>query len=373
MHYTIIVAVIALLQKYNYGKENRRNNIPQLYLQWECGGPLSSIRHKILVHNADDLHVKLFRLNIRTYDLLLKPFQIVFSKSRMYRSSSQSVQASVRKVHGRPNRRICSADKALQIILRQLASGSNLTDLQLLSGTEGSVLSRTLHHSVACLLIVLRNCPAASMAMPSIQKAQKLAALAKQYLCRRGITLCGDFIGAVDGKIAWRERPGDDDWQNTNYNGKSNSHAAKILLVQLFDGTYSSSVVNYIGSAHDSRLASWLNFQEVMEHLPSNFVLAGDTAFGTSTRLIRPLSETEYATVGMNWHQLADCATILSKLRISSEWGVGAMVNTWRILRVPLPADDLNYGSMLWELCFRLSNVRVRHMCIGQVYNIFKE
>ena len=96
------------------------------------------------------------------------------------------------------------------------------------------------------------------MAVPkSDQFAYTLSEQAKAYVFRkRGQYLPGNFIGAIDGSIIWQERSGDENWQQMNYNRKSCTLAAKILVIQLFDGTYGPSVLNYIGSAHDSKLAT---------------------------------------------------------------------------------------------------------------------
>ena len=102
--------------------------------------------------------------------------------------------------------------------------------------------------------------------------------------------LTGDFIGVMDGSILGRERPSDDAWQRANYNGKSNRDAMKVLLVQLFDGTFAAAVVNFPGGGHDAKLASFLNVGEAMQHLHPRFKLACDTAFATSSRVVQPLS-----------------------------------------------------------------------------------
>ncbi len=110
-----------------------------------------------------------------------------------------------------------------------------------------------------------------------------------------------------------------------------------------------------------------------MSHLPPSYVLAGDTAFGTSVRMVRPLSVVEYSKnlTEEERRKAQESCSLLSKLRIASEWGVGSISNTFRILNTPLPIDDLQFGSEVWELCARLHNVRVRCMKVGQVYKVF--
>lgn len=87
--------------------------------------------------------------------------------------------------------------------------------------------------------------------------------------------ITGNFIGSLDGKIVEMERPCDFDWQEANYNGFYRQHSRKILLLQLFDGTYGAAVVNFIGTGHDSRLAGVLNLEKLMQHLHPSFIVAG--------------------------------------------------------------------------------------------------
>ncbi len=181
----------------------------------------------------------------------MRLFAPIFNRARIKKSNNSG------SGYGRPRRRFCTPDRALQMLLRKLAGGSGHVDMQLLSGVEGSVMSRYLHHAMHCLLVVLRNIPAGRMCMPNRHNAKLMAIKARMYMCRRNLHVTGDFIGAVDGKIVGRERPGNEAWQEANYNGKANAHAAKVLLIQLFDGTYGPSIFNFVGSAHDSRLSQW--------------------------------------------------------------------------------------------------------------------
>tara|TARA_R110002050_G_scaffold264350_1_gene405014 strand:+ start:1495 stop:2610 length:1116 start_codon:yes stop_codon:yes gene_type:complete len=364
---------ILIVERY-YKKRRKKSNISPNYLRKLNGGALHIIQPFVIAEGDDDTHRSLFRLDIATYHSLLAVFEPVYNRARLARFRRINDRGA--SGYGRPHRRLCSANKALQITLRKLAGGSSHIDTQLLNGVEGSVLSRTLHHSVTCLLQILRHIPGGSMDMLTVARARKLATMARNYIAvRYGYEIAGCIIGAIDGKIGDRERPGDDAWQQTNYNGKSNAHAAKGLVIQLFDGTYGASVVNFIGLAHDSKITTWLDLCDVMSHLPPEYVIAGDTAFGTSSRLIRPLSMVEY-TREMTIEQislLSDCCKVLSSLRISSEWGIGALTNTFRIFQEKLPADDIIYGGELWELCMRLYNLMVRNMRTGQVYNVFKD
>ena len=80
-------------------------------------------------------------------------------------------------------------------------------------------------------------------------------------------------------------------------------------------------------------------------------------------------------TRGLTPHEsqrVSTSMTILSRLRISSEWGVGNIQNVFRVLKLPLPTGDITFGKIVWEVALRLFNVRVRLMGIGQIKKVFE-
>ena len=95
---------------------------------------------------------------------------------------------------------------------------------------------------------------------------------------------------------------------------KSGKTTAKILVVQLFDGNFAVAILNYIGSGHDAQLCSWLNLSNQMNHLDPSFVIAGNTAFGTSPHMVCPLSEDEYVGDINELSSYATTAMIVSSL-----------------------------------------------------------
>jgi hypothetical protein len=130
--------------------------------------------------------------------------------------------------------------------------------------------------------------------------------------------------------------------------------------------------VNFLGTAPDSKILKSLKLDQLMAHLPSNLLLAGDTAFGSTSRIVRPLSETEIS--GMSTYErslVSSASSLLSCLRIGSEWSVGGPLQCFPLLNAPIPADDLDCGSLRWQLALRLFNLRVRTMGVGQTHKVF--
>jgi len=179
----------------------------------------------------------------------------------------------------------------LLLVLRKLATNLGLDNGALMTGGSPEAFGRTFQcqHGLIVLCAVLKQWRVARMSFPSPEGAERLAQLGRASCEKREYSCPGDFIGFLDGTIKDRERPCDDVWQKANYNGKTKSHAYKVLLVQLFDGCFAHCVVNFLGSVGDGRLCYYLDVEQGMSHLPANFKIAGDTAFATSPRVVRPL------------------------------------------------------------------------------------
>lgn len=317
---------------------------------------------------------RVFRIDLRTFHALESVFRKVYNFSRMNHSGSKN-QLYPWLCHGRPSRRFFTAREILLTLLRFLAVGPSRDDLSLLTSATPSTLSKSIRHGLHVLLVVLQSWTPGRICLPSSnERALKLAQNAKTFLFeKQGVTIPGNFIGALDGKIVESERPSDHRWQNTIYNGYYCVHAKKVLLLQLFDGTYGSAVINFIGSAHDSKLASKLKVAEMMSHLDSSFCIVGDSAFATSPRVVRSLTDAELRSIPQNELSMyRGIGEIFKTLRVSAEWGVGAVTKTFQVLEKPLPADDICYGKIIWEICLRLYNVRVRLMKKGEVFTVFE-
>jgi hypothetical protein len=326
-----------------------------------------------LVHEADnEAFQRIFRFDMNTFLLIEKRFAIPYERARM----CPDYHPRKFRIHTRPNRRYFSTREALLLLLRFLATKQNFDDITLSSSGLSSCLSHTLRHALHSLLIAMRQWRTARLSLPANNnEAMNLSNITKNYIFKRYEKwINGNFIGAIDGTAIIRERPHDSVWQTTNHNYKTSKTSTKSLFTQLFDGTYGSCIVCFVGSGHDVKLCTWLHIADEMAHLHSSFQIVSDTAFGTSNRIVRPLTEDEYANIcGTPEEQsmVASASVLLSSLRMSSEWGIGGLCQCWQCLKVPLPADDHLYGKLLWELCLCLFNVRVRKLGIGQVYSTF--
>jgi len=212
-------------------KVKRRKRVAKKFLLPVGSAPLHLVYQRTMLSGAIDhgTFEKLFRLDVSVFKTLLRRFCPAYERSPMHPSTSKSI--------GRPGRRLFDARNALLLMLRKLASNVGLDNGSLLTGGSPETIARTFDHGLHVLTAVLEKWSAARMSFPSPEEAQRLAELGREYCEKRGHSCPGDFIGFLDGTIKERERPGDNDyWQHANYNGKSNSHAYKVLLVQLFNG-----------------------------------------------------------------------------------------------------------------------------------------
>lgn len=67
-----------------------------------------------------------------------------------------------------------------------------------------------------------------------------------------------------------------------------------------------------------------------------------------------------------------DLEQFCGKVRISSEWGIKDLKNSWRLFKSqPLPSDDPVKRKAIWKLVMHLNNFRARRMKIGQMATVF--
>ena len=140
----------------------------------------------------------------------------------------------------------------------------------------------------------------------------------------------------------------------------------------LTDGCIGACLTNTPGSWHDGRLERFLDIDQLMQHLPPQYKVAVDTAFGSSARKIRGLTESELGHMSNLERSLALTShSILASLRVAAEWGNAGLKNCWRILLQPGEADDPIKRGSIAEIVVRLHNLRCRVMNVCQITNVF--
>ena len=308
---------------------------------------------------------KAFRLNRDSFDYLHETFHLVFSRM-IFRTQDGASCAPRSQRSARPRRRALSSKFALAAILFMLGHSPNMTVTAMGTHIPPSTLSRYFTNGMCCLHSVLRNLRDAQCKLPSIQEAENMAQRVKQVSGVRGIAF------TMDGKTMRRERPGNSEFQRIYYNGHISANANRCLLLFDMDGCVCRYVVNINGARHDAFISMTLDLETALRQYPCHIKCAGDTAFGTSARLVRPLSETELNALNDNalQSQARTACNNLSSVRIASEWTIGGIVRAFPKLSF-MPADDPVLRMILWETCVRLHNLRCRRMGVSQVRNCF--
>jgi hypothetical protein len=257
---------------------------------------------------------------------------------------------------------------ALFLVLRYMAVGTHLDDLCMLCGATPAVTSRSFWNGLISLVLVLRRWNIAKIAFPNLSQALDIVENVQKQ-----VPTIARFVGCVDGTVIGCERPGDYSVQQHYYNGMKKHHAIKALLVFLFTGEIAAAIYNLPGTVHDARAAMSLQIEQKMQHLPINFVIAGDTAFAFTNRVVRNLNEVELSNLSpIERFQAENSLQLFKKLRLPAEWGIGLLTRTWQALSKIMPADDPVFRQLVWECGMRLNNVLIRLLNIGTIHNFFK-
>ena len=208
-----------------------------------------------------------------------------------------------------------------------MATLGDFSDHTIFSGALPSQISIVRKMGFAVLRKALMNIPEASIMLPCRERAQQLAQAGSKFTPQ-----LTNIIGAIDGKFASRERDAGSGTikKSKYYCTHYKSHGVKQLCLFLFDGTIGMVSLNSPGSFHYSKVYKTM---KVLERMTAHGLLeckiVGDTAFGVSPVMIRPLSETELASLP---EESADLARMLngfiSGLRVPSEWGIGGLTKS---------------------------------------------
>ena len=101
--------------------------------------------------------------------------------------------------------------------------------------------------------------------------------------------------------------------------------------------------------------------------IPDGFVVVCDSAFDCQGALKKKLVKLKEDKQGFAF---SEYDKNLTHLRQSSEWGNGVLCNTFRRLRVPLPANNVRRAHILWS-CILLHNFRTNTCDRNQIKTYF--
>jgi len=311
-----------------------------------------------LVAQQDDRgYEKYIRFDREAFGKLASRFALIWERVPIKRSGKST----------RVLQRKHTSKETLFLLLRLLAGNTPLPDLCVIAGTSAGALSNMFSHALAILLVVLRQWKVARVQAPTLEEAQEL----DRRVTLRYPNLHG-FVGFADGAIKQMEDPGDFNFQEASYNGYYRFAATKDITLFLSDGCIGGAVINGVGTWSDMRLEPLLGIDQLLAHLPPQYLVAVDIGLPSTPRLIRGLSETELGAIPLARHAPARSAhSYLAKLRVAAEWGISGLYKEWAILVMKGYADDPVKRALYTEVCMRLHNVRCRLMDRSQIRTVF--
>ena len=273
---------------------------------------------------------------------------------------------------GRPLRRVLYPEDMLGLALTALASGDRGYELSFFFALPPSTRSRYLGMSLLLLREALNRIPEAQIIWPDECRQKELGRLVASR-----VPALGCAFGALDGSIFdiqhQRGRKG-----RAYYNGHKCRNATKCIFVFGSDGTILYVAANLPGSWHDSHAAEMCN----LYHLVDDTVRGGrcilaDTAFRRGPRITCTCDQKALNHLSELDANIARVASkIVSNVRILVEMSIGGLKDTFKILRHSLPKstkakESANLRELVFDLCFRLWNYRVRRMHISEVATLF--
>jgi hypothetical protein len=122
---------------------------------------------------------------------------------------------------------------------------------------------------------------------------------------------------------------------------------------------------------HDSYCCTTAGLYELLDAtVPPGFCVLADTAFQRGPHVLCTVDNRTVQGVSVLDSILLRAASkIVSKARILVEWSIGGLKSTFRILRHPLLDAELR--PIIFEVCMRLWNLRVRTMAVSEVAKVF--
>ncbi len=269
----------------------------------------------------------------------------------------------------------------LAIVLHFLRTSGLEQVLSRIFGLSQATINRRIHEGVSVLLLVLKKCPEARIAIP--QTKQELDELVELSSFRE--SALENVIGFMDGmKLNVRE-PTDTLNQNRMYNGYTCSVQCTNLLVFAPDGCIMYAKMNCEGATADSEMAN--NFYETLIYLhiihDRIYRVVADSAFRATGEMkdyiYKPLTKKYVNAAGSVYsldgtsardrnnrgiQQQATTEEIVRNVAVVSvrqsvEWGMRSVQSVWGRLHALLPLDT-NFRGDIIECCYRMHNLNTR-------------
>jgi DDE superfamily endonuclease len=342
---------------------HRYANLPCLHVDSLLKGGLIYFSE----HADSQSYEKITRLDLPTFNHLYEKFE------PLWESRTIAAPLLKRKNKVRLECRVFTGRSCLVLVLYWLSHCNDLSSLAMSSGTTIGTVSDYVRWGVLILNEVMVNMPEALLEV-SPERLKELGELAGQTYgsVMKGCCIVTDgSLHALEHDEAAQWSYGDYDHDHPDYNGWKSCYCKKGLYFLSLDGLVCWSAIDCPGRWHDGQIFD--RSAEFVKSLPEGCWLLGDSAFPRiKGRVARGRKKNELLSdVKADAVWQLELEAFCSKMRMSSEWGIKDLKNTWRRFKYPLPSDDHTFRRGFWKLNMRLHNYRARKMSTGQMLTVF--
>jgi len=251
---------------------------------------------------------------------------------------------------------LISTEIRLSSAIRYFAGGRP-DDISLVHGISHSEV----FNSVWKVLDAVNKCPELDISYPTDHNTQRKIAYQFKHRSQAGFGCCE---GAIDGMLAWTEKPTEASCKRANcgakkfFCGRKKKFGVSLQGVCDAECRFLDVSIGHPGSTSDYlafRTSSLYHKLETEGFLADDVCIFGDNAYVTNGYMSTPFKNIR---VG---HR-DDYNFFHSQLRIKIECAFGQFVNRWGILRRPLPATLGIYKINALVMCL----ARLHNYCINR-------
>ncbi|RPA83739.1 hypothetical protein BJ508DRAFT_317665 [Ascobolus immersus RN42] len=289
----------------------------------------------LFAQGNDKAFITTMGLDAPTFHYLLPYFSKLWNSSSITRGEVRAYSSPTEKQLRRRSLN-AAGGLGLALVLHHLCSTMPNYSLHLIFGITPAVCSRYLRFGLALLLKVLRHCPLSKICWPDLDTMRQYAVLIQaRHFCLEAAFGFKCVFGS--GKCI--------------YNGWCGSHFTSNLLVFAPDGTIFHAFYNAPGNTE---------FSTSHAELAAKLRTPPKAGFiGYSSDPVLALSEIRFNEE-------------LVSARQAAEWGMQCLQGAFSRLKVPMPADDAMYRSLLIEVCVRLHNLRANRIGLNQIRTFYE-
>jgi hypothetical protein len=328
--------------------------------QSDLTGYEDSALKKLLTARSDSAYTNVLAFDVASFDALADSFRAELPKHRPPRDPKK-----------RGRKPVIPPEGVLAAVLIRLTTGASNKLIVLLAGVVRQTLLPRMIECEKVLIELLRRDPNANVPWPSVEEMRALSDTASKWVPELHHTW-----GAVDGLNLPVEQPADSGIPNAYYNSWLSGTFVSGVFLFAFDGTIRWWRHNCPGSWHDAKIAAPLYpLLQDEAKMPTPFNIVADSAFPRTSdmagKIISGLKTGDKIPAGLaSMLQFARKHKAATSFRQTSEWGMGALQRTFRVLTTAPLCGDSAERKRLLELVVLLFNLRTRTVGFNQIRTV---